>query len=327
MDPRDFYPVNSKTQRLIEKVQKKIVSCNNCQPYDEGEAVWIHGDEWEMDELMDDLNIPEDEELRNKIAMNLVCPECGTELEMGYNVGTKEKYLTAIEKHLNLAKRKFGKALKELNDTLIKYPTLGLKHPIGRKILKEILEKKFDTCTEEGIYYRARRSDSDKIFTSKDMLIPSLGIPNEGRFNHSGQNHFYLSKYKETCLFELADNENSFLAWVQEIELLNTDNILNLTFEFQSISPTQSAILVSMLSSGLLMQKEGNLKNWKPDYAITRFIMDCAKSAGYSGILYNSVKHVGENLVLFDEKKDNIITKIEPEIIGFNPSKFWKEYI
>jgi hypothetical protein len=38
---------------------------------------------------------------------------------------------------------------------------------------------------------------------------------------------------------------------------------------------------------------------WKPEYLVPRFIADCARYAGYRGIIFNSSKHHDENLVLF----------------------------
>jgi len=73
-------------------------------------------------------------------------------------------------------------------------------------------------------------------------------------------------------------------------------------------------MLISLHYENSLNRSDRNVENWRPDYFLTRFIMDCAKKCGYNGIKYNSaVSSSGYNLVLFDPD----ISTIKP--VG-NPS-------
>lgn len=314
-------------KKLVARTQKEITSCTNCQPFEGGVPIWILGDECELEDLFDELEIPENEALRDSIGNSLVCPRCGTKLQRYDTVGIEEQYIKEIVEQLEVSEKKYGKDLHILNKTLTNYPTLGLQHPIAREILKEIQSDKFCSIPIEGTFYRARKTERAKVFKSQDILPPELGIPGEGRFNHSGQSHFYLSKDASTCLFELSDDDEPFIGYVQEIRIERTDRVLDLTFDFEMVSPTQSALLISLLSTGILRQSMNNKKNWKPDYALTRFIMDCAKFSGYSGIAYNSVKHIGNNIVLFDLSRLKFEPIGEPKLVTFDRDKYWNDII
>ncbi len=52
--------LSKKNQQLFERVQTQVGYCYNCQPYDEGEPVWIHGDRTELGKLLYDYEVPKD---------------------------------------------------------------------------------------------------------------------------------------------------------------------------------------------------------------------------------------------------------------------------
>lgn len=58
---------------------------------------------------------------------------------------------------------------------------------------------------------------------------------------------------------------------------------------------------------------------WKPDYNITRFIMDCAKYNGYNSIKYNSIRNpTGTDIVLFECKREMFVSYSKPQIVIHN---------
>ena len=54
---------------------------------------------------------------------------------------------------------------------------------------------------------------------------------------------------------------------------------------------------------------------WKPQYFVPRYIADCARRVGFRGILFDSSRHFGTNLVLFEWGERDIRPIGEPEIL------------
>lgn len=312
--------LSKKNQKLFNRIQGQIEYCYNCQPYDEGEPVWIHGDRTEISELLFDYNVPEN--LHELFARNLSC-RCGTSDFYPFSeIGLKTKYEIELDRHFEFAKRKYGKPLSEFKNLIIKHPFLSLDCKIARDIKKEIEAKKLPVETVSGEFYRCRKVENDIAFETKDLMLAPIGIPKEGRFNHSGQSHLYLSKEKDTAKAEiLGDTEKSRLVWIQKIDIKKPiENILDLTFDWTMMTLSTHALLIALHTGGYLSCIKDNEGNWRPDYFITRFIMDCAKKAGYNGIKYESARsYTGDNIVLFHYSAENIISEEPPVIETFVP--------
>lgn len=139
MDYTDFLPQLNKTaEKYREKAQRKLKYCITCQPYDGGNYVWILGTETTVDEIFEDLNIPE--KYRENIATHLVCSNCGKLSFEQYEIaGTEDADDIESERQLDLIK-KFADKLESLRKHLETYPSLALAHPMGKTIRKEILE-------------------------------------------------------------------------------------------------------------------------------------------------------------------------------------------
>lgn len=314
--------LSKKNQQLFEKVQEQIEYCYNCQPYDEGEAVWIHGDQTELSEILYDFKVQE--KLHDIFARNLTCKYCGTsEFDPYSEVGLKTKYEVELDKHFDLAQRKYAKSLSDFKSLIMEFPFLALESKIAKDIKKEIEAKKLPVDTIFGTYYRCRNVEDNRAFESKDLMLAPLGIPKEGRFNHSGQSHLYLSQEKETAKAEiLGDIKDKRLIWIQKINIEKPiENILDLTFDWTLMTLSTSALLIALHTGEYLSCIRDNDGNWRPDYFITRYIMDCAKNAGYNGVKYQSARsYTGDNIVLFRDFLDNITPIGLPVIETFIPN-------
>jgi len=290
-----------KEERLRDKIQKEILSCYNCQPYDCGEPVWIHGERTDVEDLFYSFNIHE--KYWDAILEYLFCP-CGTELDtLDCQVGIQSKYEKDLNKFINDASKLYKKKIEIFINLLENTPFLGFKDSFGKKLYKEIETGKFPV-TELNIdecYFRARKVNSHDILESSKMLNAPKGKPTEGRFNHSGQSYLYLTENKETAIKEVAQKDKSFLVWYQEFKLeRKVEGVLDLTYDLDLISLSSNPLLIILFLTNSLEKFENNLDNWRPDYFITRFIMDCAKDLGYKGIKYNSTKSRNDfNIVLF----------------------------
>ncbi len=309
-----------KVEALKQKIQQDIHFCYNCQAYDSGEMIWVQGRKYDLEDLFEDYNVKE--ELRDDLANNLVCLNCGTELARYDEIGLEETNNIEIKVHLKKARSKYLKRIQRLSLGIRQYPTLALSMPLGKLIYSEIKKSKLPNTSIEGVFFRSRNIEGPNVLSANDFSSPPLGVSKEGRFNHSGQSHFYLSKYEDTAILEGVSSVKPSLIWLQKIELSRIDNILDLSSNWDKLGPSNSTLLVALHDSSELKKNDSNIDNWRPDYCLTRFIMDCAKQCGYSGIQYLSAKnHYGINVVLFEFNKKNIIMEGTPTIVTYSPPK------
>ncbi len=74
---------------LRAEVGRLIVSCFNCQPYEDGQPVWMDEPAC-LDDLFDRHRVPE--LMRARLAHRLRCPACNNRLEQYSIVGTELVY-------------------------------------------------------------------------------------------------------------------------------------------------------------------------------------------------------------------------------------------
>lgn len=314
MDGLEKSVLTKKQERYRKKVQSMFEYCLYCQPYDEGDAVWVFGERTSLDDLFYDCNIPE--EHWDIIMDHLVCPDCGnSSFSLGLDVGVPTKFEKDVDKHMDEAYQLYGRDVREFEIFLESYPLLAYQNKLAKRIYKEIQERKLPITSIKGNFFRARRVESSEVISSKKMYNPPLGKPDEGRFNHSGQSHLYLANDKKTAIREVTSEEHSLLVWYQKFEISDEINdILDLSFDWFRLTPSTSTLLLSLKVHNSIGRTDRNKNNWKPDYYLTRYIMDCAKNLGFNGIKYNSTKEIYDfDVVLFYPEK------IQIKAIG-NPS-------
>ena len=321
MNIEDFLPeLNKNAMRYYERVQQRVKYCVTCQPYDGGDYVWIMGIQTTLEELFDDINCPE--KYRDAIADHISCPYCGNSSFERYDiVGEGETNDLSIESHLKKAEQRYGKKIVDFQSYLEQYPSLALDHPMGRKLHKEIQRNNAPTTLATGEWYRARPVNGSKVFENDDMRAPNVGISGGGRYHHAGQRVLYIANEESTAIKEvLSDHSEPSLIWVQKYKIIEPiEKILDLTPDWDNFSPSFDVAIVALLSTGTLMQPIIDRKNkWTPQYFITRFIADCARKAGYQGILYRSTKEYSNNLVLFDPDLSQVICEGNPRVIIFD---------
>lgn len=322
MDPSDFLSnLNNTAESYRQRVQAQVKYCPTCQPYDEGDYIWIFGEETTLKEIFRDLNVPE--RYWEDIAAHIHCDNCGAS---GFGpwdtVGTEDRCDILRQKHLKAAERKYGKQVDKLQEYLEQYPFLTLSAPLGRTIYREITQGKPPTCIIQGEWFRTRRKKDRGNFSLKDMKAPPIGCAGDGRYNHAGQSVMYLSEDLETSMCEaIEDVEKSTEIWVQIYKLEDINNILDLTNDWENYYPTTGAIIVALLSSRVLSRKVTNRgSRWKPEYFVTRFIADCARLAGYAGIQYDSTRGYGNNVVLFGPESLPIKAEGKPALKTYTPA-------
>ena len=100
-----YKPCTGELGKYQKLIQPHIGYCVTCQPYDEGDVVWVFGDRADLEELFDEYEVPED--LRDELAASLHCQNCGRDLCRYDDIGLRtETELEAgqmldIKKQLN----------------------------------------------------------------------------------------------------------------------------------------------------------------------------------------------------------------------------------
>lgn len=267
-----------------------------------------------MVDLFYEFNVPEEQ--WESIASYLKCLNCGSEFfEVWSDVGVKSKFDITLDKYIDQTIKKYGPAIKEFDNLLEKVPSLAYSHKFGRKIFNELEKLNFPVSSVSGTFYRAREAKSSEILSKEKMLNPPTGKSQEGRYNHSGQSHLYLSSDFETAIEEVIGVDEDKIAWILDVDVEKVDNILDLCFDWTMISPETCPIFLTLCTQNIISRSDRNNGLWKPDYFMTRYIADCAKHLNYNGIKYNSTKKPNiENVVLFYPENCFIKAKSEPKI-------------
>lgn len=324
MDYNDFLPQLNKTaEKYREKAQQKLKYCITCQPYDGGDYIWILGTKTTVDEIFEDVNVPE--KYREDIAAHLVCPNCGKSGFEKYEVsGTEDADDIEGERQLSLIE-KFANKLESLRVHLEIYPSLALAHPMGKKFRKEILDSR-ETSIKIPLqqWSRARLVKHSKVFEQSDMRAPGVGLSSGGRFHHQGQSVLYLAENDSLAMIETLDKpEEPSLIWVQKYnQKYIIEGILDLRYEWEMLGQIDSEVLQALLASRFIFDKvEDRTSNWRPQYFLTNFIADCAREAGFKGIIYSSSRTTGNNLVLFDPNHPSVEPFENPQVFIHNPEK------
>jgi hypothetical protein len=130
------------------------------------------------------------------------------------------------------------------------------------------------------------------------------------RYNTSGHPSWYFADNHEAAVAEVTSKGK---AWVQKFDIGNLGELLDLRSwrsddgraldDDGEYRPPHGPLLIALIYCDLLTQRnfdEERERRWKPEYLLTRFVAEAAKQAGFNGILYQSVRYPGDNLVVFD---------------------------
>lgn len=314
MDEYEPLELSAKAERNRKKIQPLIVGCVYCQSSDGHEMIWLNGEERELSDLFYEFNVPEEQ--WESIADNLRCTNCGNDnFNVWSDVGVKSKFDIALDKYMDQTIKKYGPAMQQFDNLLQKTPLLAYSNQFGRKIYNDLKKLNFPVSSVDGTFFRVRESKSSEIMSIEKMMNPPTGISQEGRYNHSGQSHLYLSSDSETAIEEVIGIDKNGLVWVLELNIDEIDNILDLSYDWTRITPDTSPIFFILCDQNFINRSDRNKALWRPDYFITRYIADCAKHLGYNGIKYNSAKKsYVQNLVLFYPENCVIKTEKEPQL-------------
>jgi len=120
-------------------------------------------------------------------------------------------------------------------------------------------------------------------------------------------------------IIEIANTEDPLLAWCQMFKIDGeVAEILDLSFDWMNLSLSTSTLLLSLKMYKAIDRTDGNKEFWRPDYFLTRYIMDCAIMLGYEGVKYNSTKDYADyNVVIFNPERHKITPIGPPKVESF----------
>jgi hypothetical protein len=187
-------------------------------------------------------------------------------------------------------------------------PFLMLEHPFARRVRDQI---------EDVVGSAHRRSMSEPLYRARlassvaglgqdpsDLLTyapPPAYSVGEGRFNHAGAPMLYAGSSPAVAAAELGSPGE--LAYVAELSISRELLILDLV-DMEEDAPGYE-LLKALASSALLLAPNTGAGWLKRQYVFSRFVADCARSAGFDAIRYGSTKHVaGSNVVVLDPPAD-----------------------
>lgn len=226
------------------------------------------------------------------------CPRCGR----------LDSWNLWLYEHLFSGAEAIENAIDELLEIGSRTPFLMLEHPFAMRVLEQIralaavaTRQKFDTPL-----YRARLADDVARLGQNPAELSTFGPPpaalvGEGRFNHAGHPMLYAASSAAVAAAELG--QPGELTYVAELRIGSALTVLDLVHRDES---TEGFDLMEALASSALLLAPNVGKGWlKRQYVFSRFVADCAVSAGFDAIRFGSTKLVnGSNFVILKPPPD-----------------------
>jgi hypothetical protein len=200
------------------------------------------------------------------------------------------------------------KAIDELLRLGINTPFLMLEHAFAGDVLNEIRQQASRVGSDVIDYavFRARTVVSvEKLGQQPDKLetygTPPAPLVGEGRFNHAGNPMLYVASTEITAAAELGSpGEDAFVAMLHVKGSLRVLDLVDIVEEQPGFE------LLDALANSALLAAPRTGEGWlKRQYVFSRFVADCARSAGFDAIRYGSNQDVsGFNYVLLTPPDD-----------------------
>jgi len=306
----------TRIERYREKLQSEVAYCVTCQPYDSGDYIWVLGQQIELTDLLEWLDIPE--RVWEDVVQGIICQNCGASVELGDTVGTKTEEEQILDELYDRLNRKLSPKVDDFQSHLERWPYLGLKHPIGKKILKQITDFPLVTI-RDAVWYQARipKGGSSMDVTELQPPDPARVVIPEGRYNHFGQRVFYLAKSAEAAAIETLEGQAG-IAWTLGFRIKHIELILDLEPEAGFPDTSLGLLAFGLTYGGHLDRDVKRDQGWKPEYFVPRFIADCARMSGFNGIKFSSARSWQSNLVLFSWNDSSVKEIGSPRILQVN---------
>ena len=282
-----------------------VAGCTDCVGYFGKEDGYFSpvGEPCDPDDLLMLLDVPERH--RPEVLAHAACGGCGNSIAEQAEIWVWNEAQVAFRSRVARAMKQYERQLCEFRDFLAKHPYLGAMHRTGRALMGAVQSAE-GRIVVKGRWWRCIKKRNEEL-VQEDFRAPRENQEHpihEGRYNHTGQPHWYLADSIDTGISEILDGEAG-IVFAQQFELAPCENVLDLWIPNDEgpVTLLDGSLLklALVLSRANVYEQVNRGLAWKPGYLLPRFIMDAARHAGFTGIRYNSVRAVdGENLVLFD---------------------------
>lgn len=226
------------------------------------------------------------------------CPRCGR----------FDSWYLWLYEHLFSGAEAIESAIDELLELGSKTPFLMLEHPFAVRVLEQIRSLAVVATSQKlnSPLYRARLANDVCLNKQNPAELGTFGPPpsavvSEGRFNHAGHPMLYAASSAAVAAAELG--QPGELSYVAELSIGSELTILDLVDIEEGAEGFE--LLEALASSALLLAPNVG-KGWmKRQYVFSRFVADCAISAGFDAIRFGSTKLAkGSNIVILEPPQE-----------------------
>lgn len=215
------------------------------------------------------------------------CPSCDESLALG---GTIFAY--NLPRHIP---PEYLELFDEVGALAAETPFLVLEHRFAQSVLAEIRAAGAACSSRQltpDVWYRGRVAARLCAREARQFGPPEAAETREGRYNHAGKPVLYLGSDPVTCKLELGSPPGGIV--VAEFRFTKALRVLDLSSE-----ELKGDVLPALVFSALLSSPDKSAGWDQPQYVFSRFVADCAVTAGFDAILYPSIRALrGDNLVV-----------------------------
>lgn len=220
---------------------------------------------------------------------NLLCPGCDSRILPTTFV------LSVTDGELReLGSEQHCRELEGFKHTLVRYPKLGRKHKVGRRLDRNLRRAKI-TVLDSGRWY----------YASARVHRPS---PGGGRFHEAGQTTWYMARDRKTAAIEALRHISLDPVEIFEEQIQRPITVLDLRQLPCDEEQLGNWFLRNFVARGYVseVREDQGLEA----YRIPQFIADLARRRGVHGILFSSTRPSpngspmgGDCLALFDTSR------------------------
>lgn len=204
----------------------------------------------------------------------------------------------------------FKNEIKHKNRFFLKFDGFDIES--FREWLNEIAILNF----RKRILYRARISQDKRMIEAENMgKPPAKNVKNGGRANPVGISYLYTATNRSTAIAEVRPHKGDVVT-IAKIKIMEKLRLADLRNPRKSTSPfskeSEEAVFIFKYISLLQHFAEELSKPVLPrdaylEYLPSQYLSELIKDAGFDGFVFKSSVGRGDNVVLFDDEKVDIV--------------------
>lgn len=187
---------------------------------------------------------------------------------------------------------------------LEKYRTLASDHPTGKRIREIVAGWAPDLDFDCDFFYHARALREGACpYTESDLRKAPTGYSGHGRFNFTGQSHYYFSDTEKGAVTEVAKHNKEANIQIAKLRPKRSIRMIDLSGEIK----TQN----KFLEYCRFTPSPEQYPNIKREYLLPCFVADCCKYYDIEGIKYYGSKEYSNYVSWEDSYFDIVSSRIQ----------------